>query len=378
MADKDQVRLLQQGVDAWNTWRAETSRTGQYVAIKLDGAELGGANLPEIDFSGANLRGACLIDANLSGAKLDDAVSSGAFPHRVETNLSDANLRGANLRGANLSRADLSYANFSGANLANADLSRADLDHASCSGADLSEANFREANLTGTNFSGARTKGATVSGATFGGTILANVSLSDVTGLNRCRHSGPSSIDYRTLQQSGRLPLPFLRGVGLPDNWIEYLPSLTNEAIQHYSCFISYSSKDQKIADRLYADLQNEGVRCWFAPHDLPIGANTWDVIDEAIRLRDKLLLILSGNSIASDWVEDEVNKGFSEERTRKQLVLFPIRIDDSVMTTTEPWAVKLRDQRNIGDFRDWSNHDGYQKRFARLLRDLKVSRALS
>ena len=48
------------------------------------------------------------------------------------------------------------------------------------------------------------------------------------------------------------------------------------------------------VADRLHADLQNKGVRCWFAPHDLPIGAKTWDAIDEAIRLRDKLLLILS------------------------------------------------------------------------------------
>ncbi len=273
-----------------------------------------------------------------------------------------------------LVRADLSYANLSGANLTKADLSGADLAHASCSGADLNGADFRGANLIGTNLSGAHPERAVVSGATFGGTVFANVRLSDVRGLDRSNHRGPSSIDYRTLQQSGRLPLPFLRGVGLPDNWIEYLPSLTSEAIQHYSCFISYASKDQKFADRLHADLQNEGVRCWFAPHDLPIGAKTWDVIDEAIRLRDKLLLILSANSIASDWVEDEVNKGFSEERTRKQLVLFPLRIDDSVMTTTEPWAVKLRDQRNIGDFRDWKNHDGYQKGFARLLRDLKVA----
>jgi hypothetical protein len=50
-----------------------------------------------------------------------------------------------------------------------------------------------------------------------------------------------------------------------------------------YSCFISYSSKDQLFADRLHADLQDKGVRCWFAPHDLPIGAKTRDAIDEAI-----------------------------------------------------------------------------------------------
>ena len=36
--------------------------------------------------------------------------------------------------------------------------------------------------------------------------------------------------------------LAFLRGVGLPDNLIDYLPSLLNQPIQFYSCFISYSS----------------------------------------------------------------------------------------------------------------------------------------
>jgi hypothetical protein len=152
------------------------------------------------------------------------------------------------------------------------------------------------------------------------------------------------------------------------------LPSLLNQAIQHYSCFISYSANDDEFAQRIHADLQNKGVRCWFAPHDLPIGAKTWDAIDEAIKLRHKLLLILSKNSIGSEWsewVEDEVQKAFAEERDRKELVLFPVRIDDAVMETQEPWARKLRDQRNVGDFRRWKDHDAYQQSFARVLRDL-------
>ena len=125
---------------------------------------------------------------------------------------------------------------------------------------------------------------------------------------------------------------------------IDYLPSLLNQPIQFYSCFISYSAKDQDVAERLHADLQNKGVRCWFAPHDLPIGAKILDGIDEAIRLRDKVLLILSEHSIKSDWVKDEVTTAFEEERKRGgQLMLFPIRLDDTVMTTDEAWAAKLR-----------------------------------
>jgi hypothetical protein len=148
---------------------------------------------------------------------------------------------------------------------------------------------------------------------------------------------------------------------------------LLNKAIQHYSCFISYSSKDQTFAERLHADLQNKGVRCWFAPHDLRIGAKIIDALDEAIRLRDKVLLILSEGAIASDWVEGEVTRALDEERTRKNVVLFPVRLDDAVMQTSEAWARLLRGQRNIGDFTRWKEHDSYQKSFERLMRDLRV-----
>ena len=55
---------------------------------------------------------------------------------------------------------------------------------------------------------------------------------------------------------------------GVPENFIEYMGSLTGKALEFYSCFISYSTNDQEFADRLYADLQNKGVRCWFAQHD--------------------------------------------------------------------------------------------------------------
>jgi hypothetical protein len=186
-------------------------------------------------------------------------------------------------------------------------------------------------------------------------------------------HLGPSTIDFRTLQNSGPLPLAFLRGVGLPDNLIDYLPSIMSQPINYYSCFISYSAKDDDFAKRIHADLQSKGVRCWFAPHDLPIGGKIMDEIDGAIRLRDKLLLVLSEHSIKSDWVEDEVKTAYEEERRRGQTVLFPIRLDDAVLETNEAWASKLRVDRNIGDFRQWKVHDRYQESLARVLRDLSA-----
>ena len=105
----------------------------------------------------------------------------------------------------------------------------------------------------------------------------------------------------------------------------------------------------------------------------MKIGAKILDTIDEAIRLRDKVLLVLSEASIRSDWVEDEVTKAYAEERSRGTAILFPVRLDDMVFTTSEAWARKLRDGRHFGDFRNWKEHDAYQKTLDRLLRDLRV-----
>jgi hypothetical protein len=371
MANEEHVARLKKGVATWNAWRTENKGVVQHLAgADLSDAALYGAILSAADLSDADLSGADLSGADLFGADLRDA-------NLGHTDLSDADLRGANLNradlfGADLSRAFLSNADLSGANLGHVDLSGANLNRADLFGADLRGANL-SAHLGYANLDGAHLTGANLSDATLIETFFTNVDLSKVMGLATCLHFGPSIIDVRTLEKSPDLPLAFLRGVGLPDRLIDYLPSLFNQAIQFYSCFISYSAKDQDVAERLHADLQNKGVRCWFAPHDLPIGAKILDGIDEAIRLRDKVLLILSEHSIKSDWVEDEVTTAFEEERKREQPMLFPIRLDDTVMDTQEAWAAKLR-ARNIGDFRHWKDHDKYTKSLERVLRDLSVS----
>jgi uncharacterized protein YjbI with pentapeptide repeats len=325
MANEEHIKILKQGVDEWNAWRSSKS----LFRPDLSGADLSGAYLSGADLSDANLR-----DANLRRPR--------------------GHLLGTFLSRAHLSRADLSRADLSGAHLNDADLSGADL-----SGEDLS----------GTNLSGANLSGANLSGAILFQTIFGNAHLTGVIGLETCRHIGASIVDHQTLQKSGTLPLAFLRGVGLPDKLIEHLPSLF-DPIQFFSCFISYSAIDEEFAKRIHADLQNSGVRCWFAPHDLRIGKKILDAVDAAIRLRDRVLLILSQHSINSDWVEDEVTAGFEEERKRNEEVLFPIRLDDAVLKTAEAWAAKLR-ARRIGDFTGWKDHDAYQQSFQRILRDL-------
>ncbi len=339
MTNKEHVEILKKGAKAWNEWRKQNSET-------------------KPDLSDVDLRGADLIQANLRGA----------------------NLSGADLREANLYLADLNQADLSGANLFKADLREADFIQADLSGADLREANLCGTNLLTANLRGANLTEADLRGAhpdsKMGYTTVADLDLSTAKGIEAVKHEHPSTVGIDTIYLSkGNIPEAFLRGAGVPDNFIAYMKSLagTPAAFEYYSSFISYSSMDQEFADLLHSQLQSKGARVWLATVDLRIGDRFRARIDEAIRLYDKLLLVLSKDSVMSPWVEAEVEAAFEKERKQRRIVLFPIRLDDAVMETEEAWAADIRRTRYIGDFREWKNLDRFKEALRRLLRDLKA-----
>jgi hypothetical protein len=206
-----------------------------------------------------------------------------------------------------------------------------------------------------------------------------------VKDLKTINHLGPSIISIDTIYLSkGKIPFPFLLGAGVPDIFIEYMHSLVGTAYEFYSCFISYSTKDQAFAKRIHADLQSKGVRCWFAPHDAKAGLKLHEQIDQAIRMHEKLLLILSPDSIESSWVKTEIKKAAKRQEQDKKDVLFPVSlVPFKELQAWECWdgdlakdlASEIREYL-IPDFSKWKNHDSYQKNFAKLLRDLQSGKS--
>ena len=259
---------------------------------------------------------------------------------------------------------------LAGADLNGTKLCRADLPWANLDGAALIEADFTEATAWGTHF--------------------ADLDLSATRGLETVIHKRPFTVGIDTIYKSaGKIPEAFLRGCGLQDWEIElvkiYQPNLgaadlttilyrvselrSGGPILYSSCFISYSTRDQEFADRLYADLQAKGVRCWFAPHDIRGGKTVREQIDEAIRRYDRLLLILSEHSIHSGWVETEIANAWERQIQQGKHVLFPVRLVS--FEELEKW--KCPDPKTgkdlgpeirkyfIPDFSNWKDHDPYQ-----------------
>ena len=277
MANPKHLKILKQGVEQWNKWREEhpgvrPDLSGEHLdGADLQGANLSGANLEAVDLDKADLRKAKLLEVDLTDASLLRANLGGS--DLTGSDLYGADLIGATLTGADLRQAKLVMANLRGANLKKVDLFGSFLNGTNLQGADLQGANLSWAILIEANLSKADVGDADFTRAVTSRSHFADVDLSAAKGLETVEHRGPSTIGIDTIYKSrGKIPEAFLRGCGVPDEFIAYIGSMMGRAIEFYSCFISYSTKDQEFADRLHTDLQAKGVRCWFAPHDIQGG----------------------------------------------------------------------------------------------------------
>ncbi|HYR07961.1 MAG TPA: toll/interleukin-1 receptor domain-containing protein, partial [Longimicrobium sp.] len=301
---------MTKGAAAWNRWRV----VHPHLRPDLSGADLRGARLAHFRLHHVNLAGCDLTGASLAGA---------------------------DLRGASLRESVLDHTTLTGADLGGAELVRARMTGAVLAGAVL----------VGANLTGAELQGADLDGAVLHETVFNGSGLTGARNLDRCIHEGPSYLDARTFARSRGLPAVFLRGCGLPQAEIEryplYEPGLdaagaaaVRERVRtaagggkaYPSCFISYSSRDDRFARKLYGDLVNAGIYCWWAAEDMRIGDSISDVILTEIGMRDKLLLVLSAHSVESAWVKREVRRATAGNRAG---VLVPIRIDDAVLRSS-------------------------------------------
>jgi hypothetical protein len=363
MADQEQVKRLLQGVDGWNKWRDNNPA----IWIDLEKADLTGANL--------------------SGAKLSDF-------HDKQVNLSGAIFTNANLSGAYLGASNLNDANLSNANFQNAVLNKAWLERANLYRTDLRNANFNEADLSGANFNGTILEGSFFESAIFGETVLSRTDLSMVEGLGNLQHSSPSIIGTDTFRLSkGKIPVKFLRGCGLSDWEIEsaklYQEGLqakdvndivyriydlrANQAIQINPLFISYSHKDGAFVDAMEKHLDEKGIRFWRDIYDASAG-RVEKVLDQAIRHNPTMLLILSENSVISDWVEHEARTAREVEKELRRDVLCPVALDDAWKDCR--WPARLREQimeYNILDFSKWKDEEEFGKVFRKLIGGLDL-----
>lgn len=89
--------------------------------------------------------------------------------------------------------------------------------------------------------------------------------------------------------------------------------------------FISYSTKNQKVANALCEYLERQGVSCWIAPRDIPSASNYAGEITRAIKSCERFLLVYSKDAGKSVHVKNEVNLAINNTKA-----ILPYCLDDS------------------------------------------------
>ena len=347
MADQDHLDIVKKGAAAWNEWRrANHGLTPDLTGASLSGYQLGNLRLANVDLSLSTLK-----KTNLRGSDF----------WRTDLNLSD--LSGADVSRSYFGRSHLHAARFCGADMSatrfvGTDLSGADLSHAK-----IFSAHFIDSDLSGADFTNAWIKE----------TAFANVDLSHCKGLDKVKFIGPSSLGIDSLYRSrGMIPVEFLRGCGVPEEFIRIIPNLHFESPLHFSCFISHSSMDRIFCDQLFGDLRANGVRCWYFPDDHASGSSQWELKDKSVHIYDKLLVICSKHSLRDKGVIDEIETALESEKSDARSVLHCITRDDFLANEWEHPGKTRVSEAVSADFRHWENPESYARGLGKLIAALK------
>ena len=132
------LRCSQEGdITAWDDWRSKH----EGAEILLEGANLRGMHLDDIELRGAHLEGAIVRNAHLGSADLRQAHLEGAIlrnAHLESSKMKDAHLESAMLRSAHLERTELWRAHLENANMRGTRLEKAVLWRAHLDSTDFS------------------------------------------------------------------------------------------------------------------------------------------------------------------------------------------------------------------------------------------------
>lgn len=93
--------------------------------------------------------------------------------------------------------------------------------------------------------------------------------------------------------------------------------------------FISYNHTDRDFAETLAMNLVQAKHNVWIDKWELSAGDSLIEKIEEAIEGADALLVLLSENSINSEWCRKELKSGLLRELEEQSVVVIPILVDD-------------------------------------------------
>ncbi len=95
-----------------------------------------------------------------------------------------------------------------------------------------------------------------------------------------------------------------------------------------HDVFVSYSSRNKDVADAIVAEMEQHGIRCWYAPRDVLTGQEWATAISHAIASVAVMVLVYTDESNNSKQVMNEVALAFNSGKT-----IVPFRMTNDKMS---------------------------------------------
>ncbi|MEP7312847.1 MAG: toll/interleukin-1 receptor domain-containing protein [Pseudomonadota bacterium] len=111
--------------------------------------------------------------------------------------------------------------------------------------------------------------------------------------------------------------------------------------------FISFASKDEKIAGTICTAIENRGFKCWVSTRNILPGENFQSAIVRAIRGAKIMLLVFTANSNRSDEMTKELALA-----SQQKLMVVPLRVEN--VTPSDAFAYEFATRQWIDLFADW------------------------
>ena len=128
------------------------------------------------------------------------------------------------------------------------------------------------------------------------------------------------------------------------------------------SVFLCHSSKDKPFVRSLASRLTAKGIKVWLDEAEINIGDSLSEKIGSAINEMSFFVIILSNNSISSQWVKRELQATVQKELAEKRVVILPLMLHKVDIPTF------LRDKK----YADFMDIDKFDESFEQLLTVLK------
>lgn len=146
------------------------------------------------------------------------------------------------------------------------------------------------------------------------------------------------------------------------------------EFIPDISVFMIYSSRDENTVSRLQRALSANGIEVYHPRANLRIESIFTSQIADAIQNSTYVLVVLSANSLGSQWVEQEIALALEKEYREKRRILIPVLIDDAARRSEVFWVQNILRERQFIDFRDTESEVNYADAFANLMHRITAS----